>query len=115
LISPKPILSYAEYQLGENSFNSLFLLPSQSDKYQAILPSFDWEEENFSINPIFKTPLAINPAVQKSALDNDYVVLRKKNNKEALVIDMKTMKNKTLPSTLLDKNTKEILTWARKH
>lgn len=112
---PKPVLPHAEYQLGENTFNSLFLLPSETDTYQAILPSFDWEEAVFSINPVFNEPLAINTAGQKSALDNDYIVLRKKKNNKALLIDMKAMKNKTLPSMLVDKTTKEILTWARKN
>jgi len=81
----------------------------------AILPHFDWEEETFSINPIFKTPLTINTTVQKSALDNAYVVLREKQGNKALLVDMKTMKNKVLPPTLLDKATKDILTWARKN
>lgn len=111
----KPVLPYAEYQIGENNFNSLFLLPSETNKYQAILPHFDWEAETFSINPIFKTPLAVNTAVQKSALDNAYVVLREKKGNKALLVDMKAMKNKILPPTILDKTTKEILTWARKH
>ncbi len=110
---PKPVLPFAEYQVGETNFNSLFLLPSETDKYQAILPSFDWEEEIFSINPIFKTPLALNTAVQKSALDNPYIVLRDKIKNQPLLVDMKAMKNKYLPPAIVDKTTKEILTWAK--
>jgi len=110
-----PVLPYAEYQLGENSFNSLFLLPSETNEYQAILPSFDWDESVFSINPIFKTPLAINTTVQKSALDNAFVVLREKKENKALLVDMKAMKNKIIPSALLDKSTKEILAWVKKN
>lgn len=112
---PQPVLPYAEYQLGEDRFNSLFLLPSETAKYQAILPSFDWEEEVFSINPIFKEPLAINTTVQKSALDNPFVVLREKQENKALLIDMKQMTNKALPPNLLTKTTKEILVWAKEN
>ena len=109
----KPVLPFAEFQLGETNFNSLFLLPSENNKYQAILPGFDWEEEVFSINPIFKVPLAIQTTVQKSALDNPYIVLREKENNKALLVDMREMKNKALPEALLDKSTKEILAWAK--
>lgn len=111
----KPILPFAEYQLGETNFNSLFLLPSENNKYQAILPSFDWEEEVFSINPIFKVPLAIQTTVQKSALDNPYIVLREKAENKALLVDMKEMKNKNLPEAISGKTTKEILTWAKEN
>ncbi len=103
---PQPVLPYAEYQLGENRFNSLFLLPSETAKYQAILPSFDWEEEVFSINPIFTVPLAITTTVQKSALDNPYIVLREKDKNKALLVDMKGMRSKALPEALLYKTTK---------
>ncbi len=111
--TPQPILPFAEFQLGETNFNSLFLLPSESDKYQAILPSFDWEEEVFSINPIFKVPLEIQTTVQKSALDNPYIVLREKENNKALLVDMRAMKNKVIPEAFSTKTTKEILTWAK--
>ncbi len=112
---PQPVLPYAEYQLGENRFNSLFLLPSETAKYQAILPSFDWEEEVFSINPIFTVPLAITTTVQKSALDNPYIVLREKDKNKALLVDMKGMRSKALPEALLYKTTKEILAWAKEN
>lgn len=112
---PKPVLPFAEFQLGETDFNSLFLLPSEANKYQAILPSFDWEEEVFSINPIFKAPLAIQTTVQKSALNNPYIVLREKEQNKALLVDMKKMKNKALPEAFSTKTTKEILTWAREN
>lgn len=112
---PKPVLPFAEFQLGETNFNSLFLLPSENNKYQAILPSFDWEEEIFSINPIFKVPLAIQTTVQKSALDNPYIVLREKEQNKALLVDMREMKNKALPEALSAKTTKEILTWAKEN
>jgi len=114
---PKPILPFAEYQIGENQFNSLFLLASETNKYQAILPNYDWDEEVFSINPIFNVPISINKDVQKSALDNQYIVLRQENEnpEKALLVDMKAMKNKALPPTLLNKTTKEILAWAKEN
>lgn len=111
---PKAVLPYAEYKLGENQFNSLFLLVSGTDKYQAILPNYDWEEEVFSINPIYKKPIAVSTNIQKSALNNQYIVLREKDGKKALAIDLKNRKNNPLPTTLIDKNTKEILAWLKK-
>ncbi len=110
---PKPVLPFAEYKLGDTRFNSLFLLASENKNSQAILPNYDWEEEVFSINPIFKTPIPISTDVQKSALDNQFLVLRQKDGKNALLVDMKVGENKTLPTELLDKTTKEILAWAK--
>jgi len=111
----KPVLPFAEYQLGDTRYNSLFLLPSGKDKYQAIFPDYDWEEENFAINPIFKAPLALETSVQKSALDNQYLVLRQKDEKNAILVDMKAKKDKAVPTEILNKSTKEILTWAKKN
>lgn len=110
----KVVLPFAEYKLGENRFNSLFLLASANDKYQAILPVYDWEEEVFSINPIYKEPIAISTNIQKSALNNEFIVLREDNGKKALAIDLKNKKNIALPSALVNKSTKEILTWVKK-
>ncbi len=110
---PKPVLPFAEYKLGDTRFNSLFLLASENNTSQAILPNYDWEAEVFSINPIFKTPISISTDVQKSALDNQFLVLRQTDGKKALLVDMKARKNKTLPAELLTKSTKEILVWAK--
>ena len=110
----KPILPFAEFRTGESNFNSLFLLPSGKNAYQAILPTYDWEEEIFSINPIFKEPVALNTDIQKSALDNQFIVLRQTDQKDALLVDMKAQKNRSLPTALINKSTKEILAWAKK-
>lgn len=112
---PKPVLPFAEFQLGDTRFNSLFLLPSGQNKYQAIFPNYDWEEESFVINPIFKEPTSIETSVQKSALDNQYLVLRQADKQSAILVDMKAKKNQVLPSEMLNKTTKEILTWAKKN
>lgn len=109
----KPILPFAEFPLGANNFNSLFLLPTDSNKYQAILPSFDWEEEIFSINPLFNSPIALNKDIQKSALDNPFIVLREKLTNHAVLINMKKLKRSSLPEPLVNKSTKEILEWAK--
>jgi len=110
---PSPILPFAEYKVDETRFNSLFLLPSDNKKYQAILPIYDWEEETFSINPIFKSPMPLSTDVQKSALDNQFLVLRQTNKNDALLVDMKARKNKPLPAEMHNKTTKEILIWAK--
>lgn len=107
------ILPFAEYKSGETNFNSLFLLASNNNKYQAILPQYDWEEETFSINPIFEEPLNISTDIQKSALDNQFIVLRQSEEQGALLVDMKARSNRKLPTELLDKPTKDILSWIK--
>lgn len=109
----KPILPFAEYSVDDTRFNSLFLLASNDKNYQAILPNYDWEEEEFSINPLFSLPLSISTDVQKSALDNQFIVLRETNEKNALLVDMKAREKRVLPTELIGKTTKEILAWAK--
>jgi hypothetical protein len=112
--TPSPVLPLAEFKLGENRYNSLFLLPSAQNKYQAIMPQYDWDEEKFSVNPLFKEPVALNKKIQESALNNQYLVLRTKSKKNALLIDLKNRINKQLPPELNNKPVKEILKWAKK-
>ena len=114
LAQPRPMLPFAEFALGETQFSSLFLLPSGKQQYQAILPDYDWENETFSINPLFKKPVDLSQEISKSALDNRFIVLRQLKNNQAVAIDMQKKINFPMPDDIKVKSTKEILSWLRK-
>ncbi|MEM1121322.1 MAG: hypothetical protein AAGJ18_12795, partial [Bacteroidota bacterium] len=57
--------------------------------------------------------MALETNVQKSALDNRYLVLRQKGQKKAILVDMQAKINRPLPVEVANKSTKEILTWAK--
>ncbi|MEM6318631.1 MAG: hypothetical protein AAF960_13250 [Bacteroidota bacterium] len=108
------VLPFAEHRVNENEFSSLFLLPSSDGKVQAILPDFDWEEEQFVINPVFQQPTTLSTNVQESALDNRFLVLREANDSPVL-IDMLARKRIVVPTALASESTKTILDWVKKN
>lgn len=109
-----PLAPYAEYRLSESQYNSLFLISSKDNKVQAIAPNYDWEEEVFSINPIFSEPLILQKNIIKSALNNRYIVLKSDLPKNSVAIDLKDRKVVELPTSIQGMTTKEIITWMRK-
>ena len=113
---PKVLLPVAEYDLSEGEqeyFSSLFFLKSQNgETYQAILPTYDYDEFKFHINPMFKKSENINPSLPKNIRDNRFLILKTKENK-AFAVDMKTQKNVALPDEIKEQSTKEILDWLK--
>ena len=108
-IAPVPVLPYAEFKNGETQYNSLFLLPSSDNSMQAIIPYYDWEEERFLINPLFKTPTQIQKNVIKSALNNRYLVL--KGVEKTIGVDLKKRIKVALPSSIQTQEMKKIVEW----
>ena len=111
--NPKPVVAFAEYEVQTQVFHSLFLLESQSG-YQAIIPSFNYETDEFSINPAFAAPTALNTDVPKNARNNRFLVLRRANEeKTALAFDLKNRKAVPLPADIATQQTKNILDWLK--
>lgn len=111
--NPKPVLPVAEYRLDDETFASLFLLDSRngSVEQQAIIPEYDAENDKFKIQPVFQSLTPVNPDIQKSAKNNRFVVLRNKEQKTAVAIDMQNQTEVSLPENLAKAQTKEILKW----
>lgn len=113
--NPKPVLPFSEYEMETQVFRSLFLLESQGG-YQAIMPSFNYEADEFSINPAFEAPIALNTDVQKSARNNRFLVLRQANQeKSAVAFDLKNLKRVALPANIATQQTKNILDWLKQN
>ena len=114
---PKNLLSAAEFDLSEGEgedFASLFFLKSQNGKntYQAIAPSYDYDNFKFQINPLFETPKDVNISIPKKDRGNRFIVLKMKD-KNVFAVDMETQKNVALPDQIKNKTSKEILNWLK--
>lgn len=110
--APKLLLPYSEYPISETHFNSLFLLTTSSNKTQAILPTYDWETNTLSINPLFQEVLNLSSPI-KSALNNQYLVFKSSKGK-VFGVDAKAAKRIDLPKEIQSKKVKEIIDWMKK-
>ncbi|MCB9285745.1 MAG: hypothetical protein H6560_00400 [Lewinellaceae bacterium] len=112
---PSPVPAFAEYEVETQVFHSLFLLESQGG-YQAIMPSYDYEANEFSINPAFKNPIALNTDVPRSARNNRFLVLRRADaEKTAVAFDLKNRKAVALPENIATQQTRNILDWLKQN
>ena len=113
---PKNLLPAAEYDLSEGEgedFASLFFLKSQNgNTYQAISPSYDYDNFKLQVNPLFKTPKNLDISIPKKDRDNRFIVLKMKD-KSVFAVDMETQKNVALPDQIKNKTTQEILNWLK--
>lgn len=115
---PKSLLPAAEFDLSEGEgedFASLFFLKSQNGEntYQAISPSYDYDNFKLKINPLFETPKDVNISIPKKDRDNRFIVL-KMEDKSVFAVDMEAQKNVALPDQIKNKTNKEILNWLKK-
>ena len=114
--NPKPIVAHSEFALPDDSFSSLFLLPTGDNTYQALLPQYDFDADDFQLNPLFKKPKDMNIQVSKGARNNRYIILREKDaQKTGIVIDMQDGERVKLPNTVATQKAKSILEWVRKN
>lgn len=114
--APEPLSAYAEYKLPNESFSTLFMLTSEGDKHQAILPTYNINEDSFAVNPMFEKPKNMNTQISKGVRNNRYIILREKSETPtATIIDMLDQKEVKIPDDLKTKKTKEILDWLKKN
>lgn len=116
----KAVMPTAEYGIeGGISYNSLFLLKSrdESGAYQALLPEFDEQIEEFKLNPLFPHPRKISLNVNRSFRNNPYIVLNETTPSAAsnpIAIDMTKKKLVELPQEIRLKKDTEIIQWMKK-
>ncbi len=110
---PSAVLPHAEYKVNETLYHSLFLIASDN-KMQAIIPTYNWEEDRFEINPIFKEPVLLQKEVESKKQNNAYLILRKSTDNQAIAIDLKNRKKVGLPKDIQQRPSKEIEMYLRK-
>jgi len=111
--TPEAVLPFGEYKIADGDFGSMFLLASANGGVQGIVPQFDRNTGEFSVNPILDKPTNMDATVTKSAKNNRYLVLRDANS-NAIGVDLQTHKRIDLPADVVTKPTQEVLTWMRK-
>ncbi len=90
-LEPKPILPVAEYQLKDDSYSSLFLLPSEknNETYQAIFPRYDEETGTFGIVSLFERPQPLLPRSLGASANSKMVALQENSEGEKkYIVDM---------------------------
>ncbi len=116
---PTAVLPSAEYEIVEGTeYNSLFLLPSsdEANGHQAILPNFDFETDEFSINPLFKKPIKMETRINRNVRDNRYLVLKELldgTESRPIAIDMEKMKKYDLPDDVGSSKVSDIVKWMK--
>lgn len=114
--APKAVLPFAEYKVQPTEFESLFLLPSEGDSVQLLIPHFDLNDGSFAINPLLDAPQPISQNIPRSALNNRFLVLRAKNDSERVyAVDLQERKRVELPAEMVGKPTQEILEYMRQN
>ncbi|MBX2876200.1 MAG: hypothetical protein KTR30_29035 [Saprospiraceae bacterium] len=112
--NPKALLPYAEFKTKTGDFHSMFMVPSADAGLQAIIPQYDYDADEFKVNPLFQAGKALNTNIPKSAKNNRFLVLREQGESgKAVGIDLQTCKEITLPEDTATKKVQEVLTWLR--
>lgn len=112
--NPTATPAYAEYQLEDGTYTSLFLLPGNGNEQQIIMPSYDYEEGHFEVNPIFERPRDLNTQISKGVRNNRFIILRENDNTQpAIVIDLVEHKKMDVPADIAKQQAKKILEWAK--
>lgn len=112
--SPKALLPYAEFKTQTGDFHSMFMVPSSGSGLQAIVPQYDYDADEFKVNPLFQAGKALNTNVPKSAKNNRFIVLREQGEGgKAVGIDLLNCKEVALPDDTAQKKVQEVLSWMR--
>lgn len=111
--NPKAILPIAEYEINESNYAPLFLLTTQNDGVQAIMPEYNRETQEFAIHPAFEQPMNLKTDVQRSATNNRYLVLREEGSNNAVAFDLEKHERVELPANMVSQSTQQVLTWMR--
>jgi len=90
-LEPKPILPIAEYKQKDESYSSLFLLPSEkkNETYQAIFPRYDEGTGTFGILSLFEKPQPLLPKGFATSTNSKMVTLQENSEgKKKYRVDM---------------------------
>lgn len=111
---PKAIMPIAEYEVSDSEYASLFALPTDEGNEQLILPYFQFDGNEFIVNPLLDQPAKVNLTIAKSAKNNRFIVLRMNDDeKTPIAIDMKQYKAQVIPAEMLSKTTQDIIKWMK--
>ncbi|MDX1667341.1 MAG: hypothetical protein R3350_08930 [Saprospiraceae bacterium] len=112
--SPKPVEPFAEYELGEGDYRSLFLISDLRGQHQAIVPTYDPEADVFELNPVFQAPREVDMSQIDKTGNARFVALRLKRG-QTVVYDLGKEKRIELPVALQQQSAERILEWVEEN
>jgi len=115
---PQALMPIAEFEVLEGErYNSLFLLKSKNDTYQAILPSYDASKDEFDIHPLFEKPKKMFTQINKRYRNNHFLILkeiRSDGTKSPIAVDMKKIERVILPEEVASQKNTAIIEWLKR-
>jgi len=115
---PQALMPFAEFEVLEGErYNSLFLLKSKNDTYQAILPSYNSNKGEFDIHPLFQKPKKMVTQINKRYRNNRFLILkeiRSDGTKRPIAVDMKKMERVLLPEEVASQKNTAIIEWVKR-
>lgn len=117
--NPKPILPVMEYTIPKTEeFNNLFIVDAGEEKFQAILPTTDFNAggTTFDLGKMFTQPIKIDPKVARNVRNNRFLVLNDNTDatqQKKIAIDMLSKRRVQLPDDVALENTGAVLEWLK--
>ncbi len=109
------IKPFCEYQFqGTDRFSSLFLLKSADGKTQLLFPDYDYESDQFNLNPLFNAPVSLDGQKRFTSDDQQFAILWKTGKNTPFAVDLKTQKLETIPPALQTASPSKILSALQK-
>ena len=116
---PEVLEPFAEFEILEGEkYHSMFLLKSKDNTYQAVLPNYDINTDEFKINPVLPEPLYLSNEINPRYRNNRFQLLREiisDSEKNMIAVDMKTNKRVELPADVSKMQNTKILEWLKKN
>lgn len=116
---PEAVEPFAEFEILEGErYNSMFLLKSKDDTYQAILPTYDLNNMEFKVNPMLPEPMYIDNTINPKYRNNRFQLLKETvsdSEKNMIAVDMKKNQRVELPAKVEKMKNTDILDWLKKN
>ena len=118
LSGPKPesVEPFAEFEISEGElYNSMFMLKSGENAQQIILPRYDFDNDNLTINTLFEKPKNLVTQMNKRFRNNRFIILKEniEGGQNPIAVDMRTMVEKDLPEQVQGLKNAEIIEWLK--
>ena len=115
---PKALLPFADYKAPDDSYASAFLLPQADGKAQILVPTWDHEQFQLDMNPIFNRPVRVSTEAAAGARNNEYLVIYEYDEageRMPVALDMQKRERVALPDEVARQNVSGIIQHLRRN
>lgn len=110
---PMAMLPSMEYQLPDDSYSSVFLLPSgQEQLRQVLLPYYDYQQRQFQLNAMLQQPQELS---LQNSRDQRFLLIDfpQDEQKAKLAVDLKTRKSTELDAQRANQPASQVFEWMK--